>query len=245
MDNLLQRPLVAMLAPPLSVAMLLAVLGPFGTFTTLDLPTRLLFWGLIVPLNWLQTEPTVRWLTDRVPGVLAPVLASLLSAVPATAEVAVLLHWLLPDQPAPIGPLYLWVAVLTVAISVPMWLLKPQRPAAAEAATPPVDIAFLRRIPPRLGRDILCLGMEDHYLRVYTPLGDDLILLRLKDAEAELAGLDGLRVHRSWWVARRAVAAVRRDGDRLMLDLVNGMSVPVSRANVAAVKAAGWMDRTP
>lgn len=243
MIRLACHPLAAKLAPPLAVALLLAVLGPFGTFTALDLPERLAYWGVIVPLNWLQTELAVRALATRVRGAAVPLLASLLSAVPATAEVVVLTRWFLPDQAHPVGQLYVWVMLLTVGISVPNWLLKgASAPAAATAPACGGDVAFLRRIPPRLGRDLLCLRMEDHYLRVYTLLGDDLILLRLRDAEGELAGIEGLRVHRSWWVARRAVTAIRRDGDRLILELVNGLSVPVSRANVAQVRALGWFD---
>ena len=97
---------------------------------------------------------------------------------------------------------------------------------------------FLRRER----RTLLCVRAEDHYLRVYTDIGDDLILFRLSDAEAELAPLDGLRVHRSWWVCRAAVVAVNRSGRRLELVLSNGLNVPVSRGQVAILRDAGWLD---
>jgi len=42
-------------------------------------------------------------------------------------------------------------------------------------------------------------------------------------------------------VARAAIAAAERDGRRLMLVLKGGLKVPVSRANVAAIKDAGWV----
>ena len=66
-------------------------------------------------------------------------------------------------------------------------------------------------MPPALGRDLLALEMEDHYLRIHTALGSDLILLRLRDALAELGPSRGRQVHRSWWVAEGAIASAERD----------------------------------
>jgi len=100
---------------------------------------------------------------------------------------------------------------------------------------------FLDRLPPKLkGARVLAVQAEDHYLRVHTSAGDDLILLRLADAERELESLDGLRVHRSWWVARDAVADVTRADGRMTLKLVNGVEAPVSRTYARAVRDAGW-----
>jgi len=64
--------------------------------------------------------------------------------------------------------------------------------------------------------------------------------LALADAERELESLDGLRVHRSWWVARDAVADVTRADGRMTLKLVNGVEAPVSRTYARAVRDAGW-----
>jgi hypothetical protein len=102
--------------------------------------------------------------------------------------------------------------------------------------------AFLDRLPPRLGRELLCLQMEDHYVRAHTERGSDLILTPLKDAIAELGEVEGMQVHRSWWVARAAVAEPVANGRNLVLQLVNGLRVPVSRPSVAKLKAAGWID---
>ena len=91
-------------------------------------------------------------------------------------------------------------------------------------------------------RDLLALEMEDHYLRIHTVLGSDLILLRLRDALAELGSERGRQVHRSWWVAEGAVATIERSAGRLMLKLRNGVDVPVSKTFRDQVKAAGWLD---
>jgi hypothetical protein len=96
------------------------------------------------------------------------------------------------------------------------------------------------RLPPGFG-DILALQAEDHYVRVHSPTGSTLLLMRLADAVAELDGLDGLQVHRSWWVAKAAVASAARDGRRVNLRLTNGAEAPVTRENIRALRQAGWI----
>jgi hypothetical protein len=119
----------------------------------------------------------------------------------------------------------------------------PAAPKPAPKPTGPSATApFLDRLPPRLGRDLLALQMEDHYVRAHTMRGSDLILTPLKDAIAELHGVEGMQVHRSFWVARRAVTGHATSGRNLSLTLLNGMSAPVSRASVAKLKAAGWLE---
>ena len=100
---------------------------------------------------------------------------------------------------------------------------------------------FFRRVPPALGRDLLALEMEDHYLRIHTVLGSDLILLRLRDALAELGPTRGRQVHRSWWVAEGAVVSAERSAGRTLLVLRNGLSMPVSKSFHEQVKEAGWL----
>ena len=119
------------------------------------------------------------------------------------------------------------------------------RPAAPAPLEPPTAAAaptvrFLERVPRQLGTEILALQMEDHYLRIHTRLGSDLILMRMRDAVAELNGLDGAQVHRSWWVARSAVQRAERDGRNVRLVLDGGTQVPVARDAAAQLKTAGW-----
>jgi DNA-binding LytR/AlgR family response regulator len=67
-----------------------------------------------------------------------------------------------------------------------------------------------------------------------------MILMRLNDAVAELDGIAGAQTHRSWWVARAAVLSATRSGGRVNLTLKNGITAPVSRPNVAPLRADGW-----
>lgn len=60
------------------------------------------------------------------------------------------------------------------------------------------------------------------------------------DAIAELDGLPGARTHRSWWVARDAVAKAESSGGRTTLTLAGGLAVPVSRSARPELAAQGW-----
>ncbi|HEX4180782.1 MAG TPA: LytTR family DNA-binding domain-containing protein [Caulobacteraceae bacterium] len=106
------------------------------------------------------------------------------------------------------------------------------------AASPP---PFLARAPARLRRaELYAVEAEDHYLRLHTSEGSDLILMRLSDAMDELEGIEGAQTHRSWWVARGGVDEARRADGRATLRLKSGAEVPVSRTYVRALRQAGW-----
>lgn len=90
---------------------------------------------------------------------------------------------------------------------------------------------FLRKLPRSLGTDIVALTAELHYLRVYTSLGDALILMSFSRAVQALAGIPGVVVHRSHWVANEHVVQVKTKGNRTFCLLSTGLSLPVSRPN--------------
>lgn len=261
-DRLLRRRL-----PILGLTTLvLAVLGPFGTFQDLRFGGRLAYWGGLILLGSLLFEAAVglgllaiRRRPAAWPAMLGGVLLTV--SVCLTLAVAMLEHAVRGlDHRTPLGLLQMfgYVSVVTLLVSaLPLWLelrdrrlIGPPPPgapaarAAGDADREPPPIPFLDRVPARLGRELLALEMEDHYVRVHTVLGSDLILMRLRDAVAELAGLEGLQVHRSYWVAAAAVAGAERKPDgRITLLLGNGMRIPVSRSYAAAVRAAGWLER--
>jgi hypothetical protein len=89
--------------------------------------------------------------------------------------------------------------------------------------------------------EVLCLQMEDHYVRVHTAAGSRLVFATLSQAIAALGGREGLQVHRSWWVASHAVAGAESHGRNLRLRLTNGITAPVARSATPAVRAAGWI----
>lgn len=147
------------------------------------------------------------------------------------------LNWRLIPQ------IYGSVLVICVAMTAIMILVNwPGKVThAPPAGAPAPTIRFMERLPTKLkGAVIYAVSSEDHYLRLHTSKGSDLILMRLSDAISELEGLEGAHTHRSWWVAKDAVESSRRDGDKLVLTLKGGAEAPVSRPNIKPLREAGW-----
>lgn len=106
---------------------------------------------------------------------------------------------------------------------------------------PQAEAAFRRRLSARRrGARLIAVEAHDHYLKVHTDAGAELITLRFADALGELAGAHGWRVHRSWWVAAEAVEAVRWRRGAGELSLACGLTAPVSRTYAPVLKEAGW-----
>jgi DNA-binding LytR/AlgR family response regulator len=101
---------------------------------------------------------------------------------------------------------------------------------AVEAGEEPPNLFELLGMRPS---DVLCLQIEDHYVRVYTEGSSRLMLATLNQALMAVENADGMQVHRSWWVARKAVARPVAEGRNLRLQLVKSvmarLSAPPSR----------------
>lgn len=130
--------------------------------------------------------------------------------------------------------------VLQTTSLVPSRVQEAPLPSAEKAELPHPAIR-LKDMPKDLMGDILCIRVEDHYLRITTTQGEGLILKRMKDAVAELDACDGMQVHRSWWVARSAVMQVETVSRQKILILTNGLEVPVSRTYLPSLKAHDWV----
>ena len=248
------------LAVATGIGIFLGIVGPFGSFNGGPLGMRILYfvtcsWAAVIVLT-VAVRVSLR-AADRL-GVtiwVALPAAIALGAVPLLAIIVPFSLFFWPGSDA--GPLLDWYG-RTLAIAEPSAFgyyfivdgrrLMPARGTSASTTPVPAlkrQARFIDRLPARLGRNLLCLQMEDHYVRAHTDLGSDLILTPLKDAVAELGEIDGLQVHRSWWVARSAVAAAVVNGRNYSLRLTNGLEVPVSRASVARARASGWLEPRP
>lgn len=254
------RDLVIELSIMVAIGVLLAALGPFGSFTG-SFASRLAYWLPAVLIGYAIFRPLTfvsRWIAERLHLPLAAALYAgmIVSAIPATLAIAMLGGFRI-GQMAPfeqLFQLYLNVALVGVVIATIFQLIEAARAPRAPMAEitgpvppgpvpPPRAPRFLERLPPSWGGRLRALEMEDHYVRAHGPGGrSELILMRMRDAEVELAGIDGLRVHRSWWVARAAVSGRRRDGRNVVLLLGDDLEAPVARERTAALKTAGWLD---
>jgi DNA-binding LytR/AlgR family response regulator len=136
-----------------------------------------------------------------------------------------------------LGPVF----IVTTGMTALNFLVQ-RRPVETHAAPVGTTIVrFLERLPGKLrGAELYAVEAEDHYLRLHTSRGQDLILMRLSDAVAELEGIEGAQTHRSWWVAKGAVEDARRGDGRAVLTLKSGVEAPVSRAYAKALRKTGW-----
>jgi DNA-binding LytR/AlgR family response regulator len=185
----------------------------------------------IIPYPWMAQRPAL--------GIAAiAAVVSLPLAVTVSTLTAVVHHvQLTPFNVARVVGSVFATSLVMVALAV----LVRRRPTQTHAVGGQPPPKFLARLPAKLaGAELYAVEAEDHYLRLHTSLGQDLILLRLADAIAELEGLEGAQTHRSWWVARAAIASAERMDGRAVLTLKDGAEVPVSRGFARELRAAGW-----
>ncbi len=250
-----------------AIGALLGLLGPFGTYA-MPVAMRLAYWIGFILIGYIIYRPVqtvALWLADAtaIPIWVALLFAAGLAAIPLTAAVGFALAGMSLETDylgAAFGSLYLQVLGIGLAIQAGMWLLfNRQLPSndlaqnATEPAPPPIplDISeiplpkaptapFFERLPAALGTNLVCLEMQDHYVKAHTLTGSEMLLMRMRDAIAELDGVEGQQVHRSWWVARDQVRAVRRDGRNMKLELANGLLAPVARNRQEKLRSQGW-----
>ena len=235
----------------LCLVALFTVTGPFGTYDTLGPLARLGYWSVALGVNWLVCASVNMLALGYLTGASWPRQAlavaglSLLTAIPGTGVVFTAEAVFRPGYVAAgtLPTVYLSVTVLMFAITSLIMRLaasrRPAMPGPPEARLTGAAERFLDRLPEKIGRDIVCLSMADHYVEVFTTLGSTLILMRFADAVAALEGAGGVRVHRSHWVSRAHVQGVSRRHGRTILRLTGNREIPVSRGYLADARAAG------
>ncbi|WP_249703023.1 LytTR family DNA-binding domain-containing protein [Altererythrobacter sp. KTW20L] len=252
---------IAMFFP---AALVLAIIQPFET-DALPFVVRLVYWATLTTVlaalggfavsavcksaSHILVSAWQRWLASSVIIALPMMVPVKLIDLALAVWVAPLAGVTVPALPTGSALLdeigWLYIAVLTITallLALPALAVGDQG-----AGQQPMDrtvgddrhlpgARFFERLPPSLGRELVWVRSEDHYLRVQTRLGQELLLLRMADAMAELEGYPGCRVHRSWWIARDQIAPVTRTGRRMSAILQDGQAVPVSASYRAALE---------
>jgi LytTr DNA-binding domain len=240
-------PVLRALAMACLCGVILGVLGPFGSYLNGGVLIRTMYWLAAILLG-LLFYGTAIMAVKRIASPDAwfrwPLLfgAAFVASAPEALVTRAAALWLWPEL-AGVGPnLTLWYGQTLVVglIGTAAGTLLIQHPAASrhdEQSLPPHS-----PLPAEaLKGEILALQMEDHYVRVHGPTGSELILMPLGHA-ISCVQAQGLRTHRSWWVARDAVIAVEGSARAMSLRLSNGLVAPVARSAVIHLKAAGWID---
>lgn len=210
------------------------VLTVVATFTLVYASAEVLFGGkghVVSLLNW----PLVLGASVLGLGVSELVVHLLTGEVRITAKIVATLS-------------IFYYVIIEIALQIIIWLFLPRiltelrnngPEAAADAAPPNVVRAGGQDFP---ASAILHVAAQGNYVTVTT----DTIRTEVPGPFSSLVdqipqGL-GLRIHRSHWVARRAVVAHRRKGRDMALDLSTGTDAPVALPRHAEV--LDWLERT-
>lgn len=231
----------------IAIGAALALISPYGATGGLPYWAAFLYWAGLIGGGSLAGYGARRLIRGLWPDMrIGPALGliSLVTALAGTVAVAAI-HAGPMGRPVPVAYLptllgLVWV--IAAAMTGLSYLLDRAGITRPEPAGETGDAVqnFLERLPLKYRRAALwAVSSEDHYIRIHTSLGEELILMRLSDAIRELAGADGMQVHRSWWVARAGVRETRRAGGKVTLLLASGKAAPVSRSFMADAKAAG------
>ncbi|NNE80666.1 MAG: LytTR family transcriptional regulator [Silicimonas sp.] len=226
------------------------------------IPGQVAFWSVAVTAGWLQMILIARGVrasfgTERWPGLALLFATAIIGAAPLTFEVRWLLDIIVapPEGLPPPWLTYLNVTVINLVFCLVQYLLIERWPIIEGADfgetaehlqdVEPADhrpaIGRLSRKPDGLSGTIRYMRMEDHYLRVFTDEGDGLTLHRMKDAARDLAGTDGMQVHKSWWVSAAAVDQIRQENRKRIIKTTDGTDIPVGRSFETDLRAAGWL----
>ncbi len=216
----------------LVVTIVVALAGPFGTFATLDLAFRFVYWGamvattigLVVGLRvfWrLAVNSQVGWVEDIL------VVGSLGLIVGQVVELVNGYLWPGEDLVSAF-----FVSMLAFLISGSCCairrVLQNQHLVAEPTFTQNTRDRLLDRLDlPETAR-LQRISSDNHHIRIVTSDGGEhRILMRLRDAVAEIDVEPGMCVHRSHWVAEAAISRVVESGGREAVELPCGNTLPI------------------
>lgn len=233
-----------------AIGLLMGFLGPFGSDRAPD-AMRYAYWmicmvgGGIIAIagdHLLGRFIKSTWLRVLVGSVVFTPAVSLLVLYSAHLVMDNRIDW----QGFIVLPLQVWPILLAVlAVNALTWRRPQTRIETRTVVAPPLpeaEAAFRKRLSAkRRNAALLAVQAYDHYLKVHTDAGEELITLRMSDALSELERAHGWQVHRSWWVSNDAISSARWLRTSGELTLTNAMAVPVSRTYRPVLKDAGWL----
>ena len=228
-------------------------MGAIGPYDTDRLPTAIcyLYWLICIIGGGLIGIAIDETIGRRIASLWLRLLATSVLMTPAVTLLVEVTGRALGEGPLTIGHYVynLWhvfvIALPVMAMRALAWRRPPEPLIETRTVIAPplpqAEAAFRQRLSARRRHArLIAIEAHDHYLRVHTDAGAELITLRFADALAELAGAHGYRVHRSWWVAGDAVEAVQWRRGAGEARLAGEVVAPVSRTYAPTLRAAGW-----
>lgn len=234
--------------------MLAALAGPYFTLERMSFAERLVYWGITIIMSALiMTAISIfAYRTTEMRNLradLVAVVAGLVGTFPVVATVYLAEAITIGQGQGPFDwsgllriALYVAPSVIGVTLIVNLVIASrhsDQSTSASPISAPPQPMSQLqRKLPHHLGRTIVCVQAQDHYIEVTTPIGSATVLMRLSDAVADLAGFDGVQIHRSWWINLAHVTETVRGSNGPEVVLSTGNRVTVGRSYRAAFAKA-------
>lgn len=235
-----------------------ALVGPFSTYISFNLVERLIYWGSLIAVA-MGMGYSIRAVLQRVfghGGLTVDLVGALVQSVALGLVIWLANLHVYGFAVAGAGWALYHIAIALVICSLVMLVRDQMRrtssaPGRGEAAAPPEATgtadtyprpAFLQRLEEPLAGRLTRVSADDHYLQVFTPVGRGRVLMRFRDALADLEALPGYRIHRSHWVAEEVLVRVRVEGRRHVADLRCGTVLPVSKAHLDRLREAGFLD---
>lgn len=247
----------------LLLASVIGFMGPFGTYADAGLIDRIVYWWKLLMGAYLLVRPSILILERLARAIDLPTAATAFwGIVVVSVPLGVIWSHIGKDT---FGELEGYTGLLPFSLLCSLAVLglsrwagntdrrlagrgpQPAIPqgqtlpiAGQEGATERTTAPALRaRLPRTFRGPILALQSEDHYVRIHGEGESELLLIRLRDAIAEMDRASGVQVHRSWWVAHNAIARTEPAGRSWNIVLTNGVIVPVARGSVSWLQAAG------
>ena len=222
----------------------LAVLGPFGTYEEFNVIERFLYWGVVVLFAGIIFEFAVpgflysqrlshymgRWPRFLLGVSVGSVFAlGVVTLVEYFASVPIDLR-LLPK-------VYFFVFFVATTICYLSFM-------SPLAKLPPslsdIDferIAFFYNHPDLKRSRIRWISMEDHYARVVLDNSEVMLHTTMRELEQQLRYYPGTRVHRSHWVANDAIKGIDRNGRTTMINVGTDTKIPLGKTYQKRIEA--------
>lgn len=235
----------------LILVVVLAWSGPFDTQSAFSLPGRFAFWAAITFLTYWAAHFFAKWTrfhlrARQVPrpyALIAVILVAGFAAAVAVLPVTIAVQGFSALAPAAIARSATHAFIIATAAVAAMEILAREKPVEPKTPEQPEPPRLITRLPIEKRGALISLSVNDHYVDVTTDAGRHMLLIRLKDAIEETVPVDGLRIHRSHWVAINAVSAVRRENGKVFIETNAGDRLPVSRSCLDDLRRTGLLTR--
>ncbi len=230
-----------------AMVVLFSIIGPFGTFERLSLEHRFLYWAGTMIGSWaiavLSLGIIVALLKRFGLSLNATmIIGAVISAAPITLFLKLVVPLFLNDgNPNSFWVQYLYTLPITLTFALITNFVVNAEMYDANIDAPvenDEDNSLMTRIPNEKRGPIKYMSAEDHYVKVVTTRGSEMVLIRMADAEKAVAQISGTRIHRSHWVNKNYAVSHNRQNGQPHIVMDDGMELPVSRSYTKAARAA-------